>query len=497
MKLPLQPNLEFSRQAITGSQDYEVSEGIHNGMVDTDDRIYTTHRPIFELYDDASDSGAETLGRGIYYWAKLDLFYQVNGSEVYYGNGYGGSVVTGASLTPFQSGRVYFAEVGNYLCIIDRQDNKGYYIDSAAHTVLVEIVDVDFPPKQIPVLQLARGAVGLKGRLYVMDTDGTIWNSSLEDPSAWNGGDNINAEMSPDKGVYIGKIDNEIVAIGDNTIEYFYHAGNPTNSPLSSRQDVFHNIGGYRGDVYYPDEAGLFFVGAPNQGGKGVYRLIGHEIKKISKSSLDMYLSRPSENSFIAGLVSVAGRVFYCLSFNRIKDTFVYDAATDYWYDWVWDEHSFTNFPLVDWAFSDRGLNSATRGIMANGDLVTCPYDINAAGDDPVEFVILTGNQDFGSNKYKFMSNVSLDSFVTHAETEETTQTAQLRFYDNGEINSAGLPTHDIELLDRHVSIAGASNTLARAGSFIKRRVEVTVPTDATTTRVQVYNLDFEIREGL
>jgi hypothetical protein len=494
MRLPLQPKLRFNRQEVS---EWKYTSGIYNGIVESGDTPYTTSRPKITQLKDASVLGVGSKGRGSYYWKKVDETYLVNDQNVYRSKYL--TTLTGATLTTGDE-RVYFAEVGNYLCILDPQGNKGYYIDSAAPTVVVEITDVAFPPKQTPALQLAKGAVGLKGRLYVMDTDGTIWNSALEDPSTWSGGDNINAEIENDKGVYIAKHKNHILAFGDTTTEVFYHAGNPTNSPLSARQDIYFDVGCV--DFSTVSEAGeyLYFVGKSKNGSRGVYRFSGFSLSKISEPDFDWYLSYDNistqqQEQLVAATASIGGRDFYIVTVYA-NETYVYDSYSGYWYEWSFDEASVTALPVMAWADAEPSSQQSI-GILRNGDLVQMLSDINTTGNDLVQFKVLTGHQDFESRKIKFMSDVTLDVTVTTADVEETSQTAQLRFYDNGENSSVGLPTHDIELLDRHVSSAGASNVLARAGSFRTRNFEITLPTDATRTRVELYSLEFNIREGL
>ena len=455
--------------------------------------LFTTHRPKFQTAIAAGGSGE---GRGIYKWNST--YYFIRGNVVYIGSY--AATVTGPAIGA--SGKVYFAEVGEYLVWIDTEFNKGYYIHSGTPTVYAEITDVDFPPKQTPALTLVHGAVGFKGRLYVMDSDGTIWNSASEDPTSWNGGDNIVAEYTEDRGECITEHKNHICAIKKRTIEFFYHAGNPTNSPLSVRQDIFYDIGSIVGESVTSSNDVTYFVGFTSTGDKGVWTINNFTLEKISNPDMDMKLAPLGDISIAYGAtVESHGRTFYMM--NSGLQEYVYDSFTKLWYEWELTEESKTGFFLVNWTKANTGtiVSQPTVGMLFDGDIIERVDDWNddtVSDQDHVEFKILTDNQSFGSRtKVKFMSNVTLDAFVTHAETEQTSQTAQLRFYDNGEINSAGLPTHDIELLDRYVSSAGNSNVLARAGSFRSRRTEVTIPTDTNKSRVEVYALDFDITEGI
>ena len=494
---------------------YLMTSGITNGMVEAGDKPFTVNRPIFYTDTDASAEGAGSKGRGIYQWRAAteslanEYTYSVIDTTVYWSSAL--TACTGSTLAA-GSEKVYMFEVGSNLVIIDPAGNAGYYITLAAPTVVNTITDTDFPPNQLPALQLARGGDALKGRAYVMDRDGTIWNSALEDPTTWSGGDNINAEMKGDRGVNLQRLENEFAAMGEESIEYFYHAGNPTNSPLSVRQDVFHDIGCYNLDTATRIGKSLYFVGQSTGGGVSVYRLIGHAVQRISRPDLDAYLTSVCADRqgfsllIYGGGLTIQGREYYFLSldYTTAMETYVFDSLVNEWYKWDYDEESIDGIPIVDSTFYWDHTNDGTtsRSILANGDIITTEAKYRMVsypsdGNMPVQFQILTGNQNFESGKYKFMSGVSLDAFVTHAEQETTSQVAQLRFYDEGEVDSAGLPTHDIELLNREVAGAGESNILAWAGRFKQRNIEVTIPTDATISRTEVYALDFALRAGL
>ena len=503
MKLPLQPNTRFTRAIdVTGGgidQRLEQSSGIVNGMVlpGENGELYTTHRPKYYIALAAGGSGE---GRGAYNWPGHGTYF-ARGDTVYKGN-YSGAV-TGPTIPTIPNTKVYFAEVGEYLCII--VENAGYYINSATDTVMTAITDVDFPPNQTPAISLAGGAASYKGRLYVLDENGTIWNSALEDPTAWNGGDNITAEYRPDGGVYIGNYKNEIIVFGQNTIEFFYHAGNPTNSPLSVRQDIFYEVGSVSPESIANDRDVIYFKGTSAVSGVGLYVIDNYSLGLISPPDFSFNLAyRNTSIKYYGAVTSSFGKSLYMITIHlspNVDSTYVYDSQTKLIYEWDLSDLSLAAFEVIDWTNPTETASYISTGFLRTGELI---YEFISLSDDsvspnvdPVGFVITTDIQNFGSRKQKFMNNVALDAYVSHAEIEQTSQTAQLRFYDEGEIDSTGLPTHDIELLDRHVAGAGLSNVLARAGSFRNRRVEVTVPNSTDKTRVEVYALDFDIREGL
>lgn len=103
---------------------------------------------------------------------------------------------------------------------------RGYvYTSNAAGT---QIVDADFPNPHVPF------PVFLNGRIYLAKSlTGDIYNSNLNDPSAWTPGDFLSSEIYPDDIQALVKMDNYIMAIGSRGTEYFYDNANASGSPLA------------------------------------------------------------------------------------------------------------------------------------------------------------------------------------------------------------------------------------------------------------------------
>jgi len=500
MKASLQPDYTPSTGNDIG--DAYVAR-IYNGIVEKDqfDRPYTTQRPGFEQEINASGTLADCVGRGCVYWNALSTFYyaaddSVSGVTKIYKGAYT-APCTGATLATGTK-KVYFAEVGGYLAIIDPEGNKGYYIDSAASTVLVEITDVDFPPKQTPALSLARGAVELKGRLYILDTQGTIWNSALEDPTAWSGGDNINAEIEADDGIAIAKHNEQIVVFGRRTIEYFFHNGNPQNSPLSANQTIYHEIGSADIDSFYEEEKALFFISRSRTSDLAVYRMQNFAVQQISTHGVSAKLTQAynsGSSAIFAHGVSAHGRTFYMMTIDSY--THVYDSRWGLWY--VWETVMLIDsFPLVDW--SVQAANEQGQGMLSNGDLISVrsdwlPYDISSlAAIGNISVNVTTGALDFGTRKRKYMNNVRIDGYVSDAST--TDFLVQINYLDDG-------ATLGKQLTGTY-KLNGYGQIVPRAGAFHYRAFSVTFPYTSsgpypvgTFKRAIVYGLEFDLVEGL
>lgn len=357
-------------------------------------KLFATQRPGVNIHDDASVTTADVRGRGIYHWQKQNELYFVNDTKVYKG---GYSVALAATL---DSGieRVEFFEVGDYLVILDQENNKGYTINSSTPSTLTEITDVDFPPKQTPALTLARGGAVLNGILYVMDTNGTIWGSATEDPTTWSALNNVTAEIEADQGIALSLHHQHVVALGKSTIEFFYDAANATGSALAVRQDIDYHIGAvsHDGVVRIADE--LFFVGISKSGSLGVYSISAFALQKVSTADIDSMLS----SALIVDQMSLfsSGFVFgnsisyiFTLAFvvsgdYVIAKSYAFNLTQRIWGIWDLIHPGYDSFPIVSWT-SGKIVRSG-EGLTSLGDVVSLADDLNPVDSILAQIYVIT-----------------------------------------------------------------------------------------------------------
>lgn len=160
-------------EAFSGTSFTSLSSYMKNAIVNKygpgeEERPYITQRPGINLYTDASDTITDEFGRGVYYWPTTDTVYIVNNDTVYTG-----SYATILGTITGGSERVEFAEIGTDLVILDSKNDEAWYVDNTG--TFAQITDDGFPTG------LVHGAVVLDNYLFVLDNQGTIWNSDLED----------------------------------------------------------------------------------------------------------------------------------------------------------------------------------------------------------------------------------------------------------------------------------------------------------------------------
>lgn len=251
------------------------------------DKTYGEQRISIDVFTEPNEAAeSRQSGRGIVFWPEVGSYYFVRDNELYKDdyNTLVGGVTEGDHP-------IYFAVVGIQLAIIDPYSGNGYWIDSSAPTTLNPFADAQYPGTGGLGLKLAGGAVSLDGYLFVMDQNGVIYNCNLNRVDLWDGLDFISTDTSADGGIYLAKHHNHLCAIGENSTEFFFNAGNPVGSPLQLRQDVSFLIGGI--DFASVTESGdnTFFIGRESNGTVGLFRLNRFEIGRVSTDSIDRYIS--------------------------------------------------------------------------------------------------------------------------------------------------------------------------------------------------------------
>jgi hypothetical protein len=269
----------------------------------SDGRVYVTQRPAINIRSQASVSSIPAKARGIIYWDAASVYVVVVNDKVYIGDY---STTTSTDIT---AGRdpVTLLEMGDYLVILDTQNDQGWYILSSSPTTLLSISDSDFPSNLSNSILAGGGAV-LDGFVFVASKSGTIYNSNLDDPTTWDALDFIESSREEDSGLYITKHHDHIVSIGTKSIEFYYNAGNPAASPLQRRSDISYQTGAIDAKSVFNTGNVIYFVGSDRTGTIGVYKIEQFKLEKVSTDAIDTYLAvtrTRSKYDFIVSGVTV------------------------------------------------------------------------------------------------------------------------------------------------------------------------------------------------
>lgn len=182
--------------------------------------------------------------------------------------------------------------------------NRFAYFSSAIAT-WTQIADVDFTSNTGP------GKIEhMDGYAFVLTAANTIINSDVNSLANWTATSFIAKQIVQDNPVGLAKLNNQILAFGDDTVEMFYNAGNTTGSPLLPLRHLHQRIGliapatdvtnSWIGHYYCIIGRRLFFVGRDSGGIKaaGVFAYDGQSFEKVSSPYIDKILSEVVGSSF-------------------------------------------------------------------------------------------------------------------------------------------------------------------------------------------------------
>lgn len=490
-------NVDLNIHAFSGSGISDYESGYTNCVVINDNgRPIVTQRPSIDISEDSSGiAGLNDRARGIYYWETNSKLYIVHDNDVYEDTQDSARIAENSGTFSTGTERCTMLETIGVprLVILDAENNKGWVMTAAK--VLDQIAS-NFPST------LAHGGAILDSYLIVMDEDGVIYNSDPDDPTTFGATAFLEAERENDKGVYLGKHHDEVVALGTRTIEFFYNASNATGSILNRRQGLSYNVGCVDGLGVWENGDTIYFLGSNPSGQIAVYRLQNSQLSIVSNESLNSYLTQGITQEGVRVVmngIAAMGHDTLLITVYTLTGaspgtitpelTISLDTATGKAGFWETAANSNTTFPLM--AFTKRtGGQSASasaragEGIFHNGDIINIndkliPVDtvlgsdgvyldtyesnvyVNTSSDSGtnIELKIRTGLIDGGTKRYKFQSTEGI-----LAEPTANSQTLTIR-HSNGSSNNFNA--------GRTIDTSKDRKEIHQGGRFTKRNVQI------------------------
>lgn len=246
---------------------------------DSEETLYGLTRPGLSVVEVGNNgTGGNFICRGMYIWEKTvgTVYYFVVCSDGASTNvrtsttGLAGSWTVVNSLTFNLFTPVRFCEfidsTTNTKSLIMVDGQEGYvFTSNAAGT---KIVDADFPSPHVPF------PVYLDGYLFLAKANtGDIYNSDLNNPASWTAGSFISAELYPDDVQALVKVKNYLLAIGTESGEFFYDAGNSPGTPLARVDGATLPFGTRFPNTIASDKDTVMFLGSSTTGG-AAFRLV-------------------------------------------------------------------------------------------------------------------------------------------------------------------------------------------------------------------------------
>ena len=318
------PRLPLIATSVNRSNSLLKDARLVNGFVEKDalGELWVYKRPGYTTVYNQADG----VGRGMYYISSAGSVIYIVGATVYLDATSQGTVTAfgeGFTITETRYTAPYF--IKNSL--------DAYVYDDSIPSVTT-VVDADYPAQTVP------GAAYLDGTLYVLEEDGTIHGSAVDNPTSWDPLNVIVARNEAGRGVYLVKLLSLVVALKDYSIEFFYNAGNATGSPLGRYEGPNLKIGCYSAQSVQCDEDKLFWVAQSQSGGPTVMMLDKLNPVPISNPAVDRLFQGQERDSLASWLVRLQGRLFYGIRLSTPSITLVYDTKEKLWYLWTGTDDS-------------------------------------------------------------------------------------------------------------------------------------------------------------
>lgn len=378
-----------------------------------------------------------TIAASNYNWASSPIPCIHKGRIAVYGLYINGAPTrSGASIgtIPLAAGEVAdFSNTYDNTSIMIRASTAAYKLNTADSTI-TQITDSNYPSITV------RGNPYLNGYFYVMEPDGTIWNSAEDDCTSWAGTDFISAEVESDGGVCLARAGNDIVALGQYTTQFFWDAGNATGSPLLPVENGTMLIGCAHGNSVAQMENTIVWIaqrkgqGSSYQKGRFVVFLKGRGYEEIGTPDISRVLDADDLATVYSTIMSVAGHTFYVLTLGTSAITLVYDFTTGLWYRWTrcTAGSALTVSTLTQSNGTATATTSGAHG-LSDGDPVTIA-GATPSGYNGAVNVTVTGSTTFTYPVSSALSTPATGTITATPVTESTFAFTGSCNYDNKQV---------------------------------------------------------------
>jgi Phage stabilisation protein len=304
------------------------------------------------------------------------------------------------------------------------------------------------------------------------ELSGLLFNSAVDSPFDWPGNEFIAAEQFPDTITTLARQNNQVIAFGPTSTEFFFNAANVNASPLSRNDAATIQIGIAAPSLIYQNEKFCAFIGQSDSGGRAAWVIEGFQPKKISDEFIEKILDAEGDMSDTHGYgLRTLGHMLFLVNLKNQNRTLVYDFDEKIWHEWSSAIGSavLNEFRCDHTADNNFGFVHMLDRINGNIYLL----DVNYFQDDyqytgpsvpyipsyPITILLRTNKYDMDTYNRKFMSAIEIVG-----DRYDTDNYVSVRWSDDD--YQTWSPTIQITLTDDFPSFA-------RMGSFRRRAFEV------------------------
>lgn len=258
---------------------------------------------------------------------------------------------------------------------------------------------------------LAVGCPELDDTTYVAQVNtARLYNSDVGMPYSWNA---LYYTLSESKSVTtqaVGRQLNNIVTFNSLTTEFFYDAGNSTDSPLDVVPGYLSNIGCPVGTSVVGFENTVVWVGQSDTEGTGVYLLSGTTPLRVSTPSISKFLDNQNLTSMRAWAVKQNGHNWYVLTLHTQNLTFVFDIDEKAWYTWTSFSNGQENYFKAAYFTAVPGYGTYNSFVLGDDDGSLSYFSSSYYSDNgtPIYFRMVTNTIDNGDRNKKFYGRLTI-----------------------------------------------------------------------------------------
>lgn len=459
MRIPISPQFYQSESGMFSSQRC-INMFMQNGSDGTKNNYMVKKIAGQELYLDIPDipsvDNFYLKGTNIYLVGQ-NSFYQVDSDKV---------ITYLGDLGEF-TGRVQFAELNDYICVLTPENELYTYNEDTE--VFGKVTDVDFPTASSMCVLTQRIIVSNK------DTQQFFW-SELGDPTSWTALGFASKEGNPDNLTACVVNSGSLWLVGERNTEIWNPTDN-TSLPYARVGSVSVEQGSLAKDTIQTIDNNLIWVS--DSGSVNIAR--SYNATKISTDAIDNEIGKFSLDDAFAFTYEQYGHSFYVLTIPD-EITLVYDIDTGFW-------HERKSKDKNDWRISNIVyLNDvAITGDKYIPKLYTMSKDLFTEADDEIIWVNVFPIV-YDDDKRLIHDSLLIDIDSGLGENDNTDPKITMDYSDNGgktwsnfrEISIGKVGEYNTRTIFRKLGMArnriyriqGASETeINISGAFIEGRL--------------------------
>jgi hypothetical protein len=459
---PGNPSNRLASTAKDGMYYNVLPESVKNEMTDQK-KVYLNKRGGFAA--ELTVVGGGGVGRALFYWGATGKIYSVIGDKLY-----ANSTVIETLNT--STGTCWIVE---YLTSSGTQDlivGDGvdlYTVNTS--DVVVEITDGDLPATQIT-------PVFFDSYIFVIKANTpSIYNSDVDDPTAWDPTNFLSAEQYPDNLIALSRQVNYVVAFGPKSIEFFYDAANASGSPLARQETVSLKVGLAARDSVANLDRRIFWIAQTESGEPSAWMFDGLTGAEISNEFIRKILA--NEGSSLASakswVCSHKGHTLYVT--NLTNRTIVYDCSEKIWVDW--SSNSAGSHVTLPFSFATEGANNKILVLHnTDGKVYRLNPDVHTDDAGNILVTIITDRVDFNNINYKEQLGLTLIC------DQQSSGTVTVDWSDDD--YTTWKTSRSLDLT--------AGRAYTKAGGVFRRRAYRFAHTTNAPFRAETFELDYQLK---